>query len=113
MTAYPVQISGAMTKREKHAAPSPMAARMRRLRRVMEGDDHGAMTRFCDRLEIGLPRWHAVENGAQVSFALADILMRHFPGLSLDWIYYGRTEGMTVAMAERLGEVPRSNAFAN
>lgn len=83
---------------------------MRRLRVAVAGGSHGAITRFATELGIGVSRWHNVEHGAPVSYALADMLVKRFPGLTLDWIYYGRRAGMSVDMASLLGELEKPQA---
>jgi hypothetical protein len=37
------------------------------------------------------------------SIALAQRIVRTFPGVSLDWLYLGRPEGLSCEIAEKLG----------
>lgn len=85
------------------------AVRMRLLRTWISGDKHGSISDFSREIGVGVTRWSNVENGSPVSHALADTLVKAFPGLTLDWIYYGRVEGMSVDMARALREIQPSD----
>lgn len=94
---------------DRSPAPSDIAERMRTLRRAytQAQNGHGAMTEFAEAMGFTLPRWHAAENGETVSFATADTLVKRIPGLSLDWIFYGKIGGLNVDVAQRLDVLPK------
>jgi hypothetical protein len=51
-------------------------------------------------------RWNNLENGYPLSKEFALLLVRRMSGLSLDWLYFGRTDGLSDGMGQRLGEFP-------
>lgn len=81
---------------------SPIARRCRQLRRA-EGYGRNA-TAFAKRLGISIKRWSNFENGHPLSNEVAILLVQRFPGLTLDWLYFGVEDGLTRAMAARLEE---------
>jgi transcriptional regulator with XRE-family HTH domain len=82
---------------EKHRAS---AERMLRLRNTF------GLTQAAFAKEFGFTtrQWSNYENGRPVGHTAAMQLIEKIPGLSLDWIYRGRIEGLSVAMAVALGE---------
>ena len=70
----------------------------------MEGADHGAATRMARRLEISPQRWHNVLRGMSLGMALTYRLVERVPGLTADWLHFGRPEGLSLQMAQLLGE---------
>ncbi len=89
--------------------PPDTARRLRRLQEALEGADHGAATRMARRLEISPQRWHNVIRGLPLGAALTDRLVDRIPGLSSDWLRYGRPEGLSLQMAQLLGEAGRGS----
>jgi hypothetical protein len=73
------------------------------LQEIFEGAGHGASTRMADRLGITLHRWSNVLRGSPLSIGLAQRIILTFPGVSLDWLYFGRPQGLSCQMAEKLG----------
>jgi hypothetical protein len=59
-------------------------------------------TQFCIRLGIGIPRWNQIENGAPLSKEVAFILVKAFPGITLDWLYLGNPGGLPVSLHREL-----------
>lgn len=57
---------------------------------------------FARRLDISLARWNNFERGSPLSHQIAVKLVRLVPGLTLDWLYLGKTDGLTVDLARRL-----------
>lgn len=82
-----------------------VSERMRQLREAIEGADKGSALRFSRRMDITDTRWNNVERGHPLSRDLAILLVQKIPGLSLDWIYFGKTDALTVSLAEKLGEL--------
>lgn len=87
------------------AAPKkkdPQAQRLTRLREVM---GYATDTAWAAYLEIPVQRWSNVVNGLPVSRDLAFRLVQKVPGLTLDWIYFGKSEGLPLGLARQLGEL--------
>lgn len=80
-----------------------IAKRLRLLQKMLEGSEHGASSRMARRLDIKVPRWLNILGGMPLSLEVQDRLIARIPGLSVDWIRYGRREGLSYQMAEALG----------
>jgi len=80
-----------------------IAERLLLLQEVLEGTERGASARMAERLGITLHRWYNVLRGSPLSIGLAQRIVLTFPGLSLDWLYFGRPDGLSCPIAERLG----------
>lgn len=90
-----------MADNETGGAESEVAQRLRTLRALkgLSGP------KFAEWLEIEYPRWNNFERGFPLPAPIALLLCRRFPGLTLDWLYRGRLEGLTLDLADRLGEL--------
>jgi len=84
------------------------ALRCRLIRTVIEGDKHGSIQRFARRIDVKKNRWYNVENGAPLSLRLATILVQKIYGLDFNYLFSGRTDGLTKAMFDRLDELERA-----
>jgi hypothetical protein len=62
---------------------------------------------FCARLKIGISRWNQIENCRPLSKGVAFLLVRHFPGITLDWLFLGVTGGLPVNLQREI-EVARA-----
>src|SRR5215470_2070516 len=80
-----------------------VAQRLLLLQEMFEGTGRGASGRMAECLGITLHRWYNVLRGSPLSIALAQRIVLNFPGVSLDWLYLGRPEGLSCQMAENLG----------
>jgi len=80
-----------------------VAERLLLLQVVLEGTERGASARMAERLGITLHRWYNVLRGSPLSIGLAQQIIRKFPGVSLDWLYFGRPDGLSSHIAWRLG----------
>lgn len=47
-----------------------------------------------------------METGKPLSRGVVFLLKRLIPGISSDWLYFGETDGLSLAWARRLGEIP-------
>lgn len=92
---------GAMADNETGGAESEVARRLKTLRALkgLSGP------KFAEWLDIEYPRWNNFERGYPLPTSIALELCRRVPGLTLDWIYRGRPEGLTLDLADRLGEL--------
>jgi len=81
----------------------PLSDRLKRLRVAMGYESQGA---FAALLGLSAPRWNNVENGLPMSRDIAFRLVQKCPGLTLDWLYFGKPDGLPLELARRLGELP-------
>ena len=72
----------------------------------------GGQLAFAEFLGIERGRWNNVECGAPLSKEMALRIVRKFPGVTLDWLFLGRPEGLTVEMARALSEPSKGNDAA-
>ena len=80
-----------------------IAERLLLLQEVLEGAGRGASARMANRLGITLHRWYNVLRASPLSIGLAHRIVLTFPGVSLDWLYLGRPEGLSCQIADKLG----------
>ena len=64
----------------------------------------GGQQAFANFLGVDRGRWNNVECGAPLSKEMALRIVRKFPGVTLDWLFLGRPEGLTMEMARALSE---------
>jgi hypothetical protein len=79
-----------------HSPKETVADRIKRLR-TAQGMKPAAFARHLDN--ILLSRLLNVENyGKPLGIELAQIIVRKCPGITLDWLYFGKIVGLTVQM---------------
>jgi hypothetical protein len=83
--------------------PPLVAQRLLLLQEMFEGTGRGASVRMAQGLRITPHHWYNVLRGSPLSIALAHRIVLTFPGVSLDWLYLGRPEGLSCQIAEKLG----------
>jgi hypothetical protein len=88
---------------------SDESKRARRLREAMGFNGRGGQLAFAEFLCIERGRWNNVECGVPLSKNMALRIVRKFPGVTLDWLFLGRTEGLTAEMARALSEPSKGN----
>ena len=76
-----------------------VAVRIKLLRIAIFRDNQRA---FAERIEVEYKRWNNYERGLPLSLQIAIQLIEHIPGLTLDWIFLGRTDGLSPALAREL-----------
>jgi DNA-binding transcriptional regulator YiaG len=76
--------------------------RLLRLREALAG----TQVEFCTRFGFAVSAWSNYERGSPIGKAAALKLVRKIHGLTLDWIYFGNSSGLTMEMAKRLGVIP-------
>lgn len=84
-----------------------VSERCKRLRLTLEYPQSSSFAKF---LGVSPQRWNNVEIGMPLGRDLAMTLTRKIPGLSLDWLYRGRSEGLPLDLARRLGEFSMGKA---
>ena len=86
---------------------SPVSARLRKLRAYLGHEDaKGGQSAMARWLGISTQRWSNFENNKPLSHEMAVKLCRQVPGLTLDWLYFGKTEGLPVRLARDLEDQP-------
>src|SRR5262245_49927176 len=75
------------------------AARVK-LIRLVQG--YATSKEFAAVLKVKPSRLHNIERGFPLSIDVALRLVEAVPGLTLDWLYLGRDNGLTVDLARRI-----------
>lgn len=73
--------------------------RLRVLRRVIAEDNQ---SEFADRIGIDMKRWNNYERGYPVPREVAFILLKKFPGLSIEWIWFGWPGNLSASFKEKI-----------
>jgi hypothetical protein len=73
--------------------------------RLREAVGYPTATAFAKFLGIGQQRWANYENGFPLSREIIFRLVQSIPGLTSDWLYFGKPDGLPVDLARRLGEL--------
>lgn len=81
-------------------SPEDVAERIVLLRETL---GYGTSIAFAKALRVSPQRLNNVEVGIPLSRDLAFRLVKFVPGLTLDWLYFGKPEGLPVELARRLG----------
>jgi transcriptional regulator with XRE-family HTH domain len=66
--------------------------RLRLLREIVSGENQ---VDFAKRLGIPFKRWSNYERGYPVPRETAFLLMKKFPGLSVEWLWFGMTGNLS------------------
>jgi transcriptional regulator with XRE-family HTH domain len=88
---------------------SDESKRARRLREAMGFNGRGSQQKFAEFLGVERSTWNNVECGAPLGKEMALRIVRKFPGVTLDWLFLGRPEGLTVEMARMLSGPSKGN----
>ena len=76
-----------------------MSLRLKQLRLTMGIPTSTAMAR---KLGISTQHWNNLENGLPLHHDVAIRIVRAFPGVTLDWLYHGKRDGLSKRIAELL-----------
>lgn len=88
---------------------TPVSARLRKLRAHLGfTDSRGGQSAMARWLDISQQRWSNFENSKPLSHEVAMKLCRKVPGLTLDWLYFGKTDGLPMRLARDLEDQPVS-----
>lgn len=85
--------------KESGGRASPGARRLRLLRKAEGGDNS---TIWAKRMGMTLPQLSNYENGVKLSRDAAILMCKRVPGLTMDWLFMGREEGLSVDLRRRL-----------
>jgi transcriptional regulator with XRE-family HTH domain len=88
-----------MVNKPSPAASQPIPRRLRLLR-LAEGYDTAA--KFAEKLGISPARYGNIEAGSNLSIEVAQLIVNVVPGISLDWLYNAREDGLSVSLRQRL-----------
>jgi len=70
--------------------------------RVKLGFDQAKI--FAEHIGVEEERWGQIERSDRISMALIRILCEKIPGLSADWLLFGKIDGLSLGMAKILTE---------
>jgi hypothetical protein len=89
----------AMVNKPSSGANLPVPTRLRALRRA-EGYD--TAKQFAEVLGVSANRYGNIEAGSGLSIEIAQRIVASVPGCSLDWLYNGIENGLSVSLRQRL-----------
>lgn len=89
-----------MTK-ETGGKNSGTAKRLRQLRRA---EGFTMASAFADKIGITASRLSNFEAGMPLSIDAAKKIVAKVPGMSLDWLYFGREDALPLALRQRLND---------
>lgn len=69
--------------------------RLRMLREIVCGSSDISQQEFADRLGIDMKRWNNYERGYPVPREIAFMLHKEFPGVSIEWIWFGNPNNLS------------------
>ncbi len=74
----------------------------KRLKALRKAEGYLTSKAFADYLGLKYPRYNNFETGEPLSIEAATIIVEKVPGVTLDWLYLNREEGLTISLRERL-----------
>lgn len=101
-----------MTKPPKRTATKPAATlelpdQVERLKLLRAMLGYETSTAFAAFLGIGLQRYNAFENSSPLTRDVAFLIVQRVPGLTLDWLFFGKADGLPLELARNLGVFPQ------
>ena len=82
----------------------------RRIRQLRTAEEYPTATAFAGKLGITVSRLSNLENGSPLSIDVARRIIRAVPGVTLDWLYEGVEDGLSLSLRRRLQEAAPGNA---
>lgn len=73
--------------------------RLKLLREIVSGENQ---TEFAERLGVPFKRWSNYERGYPVPRETAFALMHKFPGISIEWLWFGMTGNLSQYYADKI-----------
>jgi len=74
-----------------------------RLRRLRDAYGYKTASSFAVFVQIPVTTYNEFENGAPLSRQAAFKIVQRLPGVTLDWLYFAKPEGLPLDVARRLG----------
>jgi transcriptional regulator with XRE-family HTH domain len=78
------------------------SATARRLRQLRKAEGYTLASAFAAHLGITAPRLSNFEAGLPLSIDAAKKIVAKVPGMSLDWLYFGKEDALPLALRQRL-----------
>jgi DNA-binding XRE family transcriptional regulator len=70
---------------------------------MRRANDFATAARFAELLGASSARYGNIESGSyKLSIAVAHAIVEAVPGMTLDWLYYGREAGLAPPLRDRL-----------
>ncbi|MCK1501469.1 helix-turn-helix transcriptional regulator [Bradyrhizobium sp. 188] len=85
---------------ERVEAIPGQSERLKALRLAYGYAEAAAFARFLD---IPIQTYSRFENGGRLSLSAGLVLVRRIPGITLDYLYFGKPDGLPLDVARRLG----------
>ncbi len=95
-----------MATSTKHFVPD-LRMRLKALRYMIAGENQ---TLFAAKIGIEVKRWNNFERGSPLSKEIAILLVQKIPGLTLDWLFLGKEDGLTGTRQTELTDALRAVA---
>ncbi len=73
--------------------------RLRIMREIISGDNQ---TDFAKRLDVDFKRWSNYERGYPIPREVAFILREKFPGMSIEWIWFGSMDSLSASYRDKI-----------
>ncbi|MCU1293062.1 MAG: family transcriptional regulator [Bryobacterales bacterium] len=87
-----------------------IAERLRLLRTVVSGE---SQTAFSAWIDIEPKRWNNFERGMPLSKEVALLLVRKIPDITLDWLFLGNENGLSVRRQREFAEAGKATMSAS
>lgn len=92
---------GRPTTRPKRVEDIPGQAE--RLKGIREAYGYPTTAAFARFLDIPVTTYNSFENGAALSRPAVFRIVQKIPGITSDWLYFGKPDGLPLDVARRLG----------
>ena len=83
-----------------------VAGRLKALRLAISGDNQ---TRFAAQKGFEVKRWNNFERGLPLGKEAAFQLVQKIPGLTLDWLFLGKEDGLPMKLQRELLEAEKAS----
>jgi hypothetical protein len=77
-----------------------------RMRRIMRAYNISTVRQFAHTLHVAEDRLGVPMRGGSLSNQIAFRVCQTFPGVTLDWLYFGRADLLSPSLQKSLGEAP-------
>jgi transcriptional regulator with XRE-family HTH domain len=81
--------------------------RLKIMREIVSGDNQ---SEFANRLGIDFKRWSNYERGYPVPREVAFLLHKKFPGISIEWIWFGSKTSLSADYRRRIETAEKMDA---
>jgi hypothetical protein len=78
------------------------------LLKIALADRWATSKQIAEAIGIGYKNYNSVEKSGALSTQIALALVQHVPGLTLDWLWRGREEGLSVDLARKIDQAKRA-----